>query len=216
MAVHVQPEYLFTLSQNRCSSWAGICILLIRLTEALISEGRINPKGKNIDDLIREALEIWKVSKLEIKFSDDSTADLIERAQVEREGGDLYLSVLFCALWFEHWINFVILKRAIQLGIDEKDIYSFLRETNIRAKTGWLLKLIKLPPLSEQQMERINHILELRNSFAHYKWNTFLLEEDNTAKKYEDIIDNFMLISEELKNYEIANIFNDFVPNHYS
>jgi len=28
MAVHVQPEYLFTLSQNRCSSWAGICTYL--------------------------------------------------------------------------------------------------------------------------------------------------------------------------------------------
>lgn len=189
---------------------SAIRSLLLQLVDSMISSGKIDPNGKSHDLLIKESLEIWEESNKEIKLADDSLYEIEKKANEFRKNGELYFSVIFCALWFEHWINLVILKRSIQQGLSEKNIYSVIRETNSKAKTNWLLKLLNLPLLNENQVKCINHIIELRNSYIHYKWNSILLEEDGSISRYENAIDSFLRMLIELKEYEINYIYKGY------
>lgn len=131
-----------------------------------------------------------------LKLLFDHKESLIEKAGSEK---DVEVKAVLLATWFEHWINEVITSRAAQLGVSEKECSQIIRDTGNRAKLGWLLSLLGLPPLDSNIVKRINKLFEARNSFVHYK---MYAEPPNYEKACGDFIDSI----EYLERYYTDNI----------
>jgi len=54
-------------------------------------------------------------------------------------------------------------------GFDEKQVKSVIRGCRMEAKTGWLMRLVGMPPLPDDLKKRIHRVVELRNCLVHFK-----------------------------------------------
>jgi hypothetical protein len=81
------------------------------------------------------------------------------------------LAYVIYATWFEHSINFIIMKRVAK-NISQKYGNEIVRSLSILAKFSWLLDLVGLPSFNQKHRATIAKVADLRNAFIHYKFPT--------------------------------------------
>jgi hypothetical protein len=87
-------------------------------------------------------------------------------------------SIILYATWAEHWVNAVLLARALARGLAEEDTVRMLRDAQWPAKLGWLWRTFGLVELEAQHRGRLQHLIDTRNEYVHYKWKGKKLVED--------------------------------------
>jgi len=86
-------------------------------------------------------------------------------------------------VWFEHWINNVIIVYGFRNKLSFNDLIQIIRESSIKAKFSWLLKLLQVPNISSVHKSRVFRLFEFRNSYIHYKWKGYELDKDDRQNK---------------------------------
>jgi len=176
--------------------------LIYKVSEGLLRQGVIDPKGKTTAEVATEILPYIKkiLNSDQLSWIIDHTKDLLQTARSYYSNEQYELSNLFYALWFEHWINDLIISAALRKGIEQKVIKQIIRDTDLfRGKTSWLLELLDVPKLNKKHLERIKKIIESRNSFVHYKWQRINTEND---KPSEITKSNLMDIDKTIKYFQ--------------
>jgi len=154
--------------------------------KSLIRDGFVKVEGKTPYELSEE---IWKhlLSKeTPMYITLDHTNDLLKAAQSYEKEGKLEFACLLYTLWFEHWLNSILASVFRRRKFTAKLITQIIRDIDIsRGKTTWLLQLLEMPPFKNDHLIKINKIIELRNSFVHYKWQPFDIDKNERKAEYE-------------------------------
>jgi hypothetical protein len=161
--------------------------MLARLAYGFISEGIINPIGKNDDELYRQYREaVDKYIRGDLSFVIDHRQDVLQNARSFKILKKKDMAVLFYALWFEHQLNSITVSLAERLHLTEKELDTLIRETSYRAKCSWLLRILGVKPLSLSHTNAICKLMDLRNAFVHYKWKP---ENEQIKKEMETLLE---------------------------
>lgn len=157
-------------------------IIIRKVITSLVKYGLLDVNDKDRSDILDETLKI--IEDIDFKLVLDYKDNLLKHARQFRMNNDIQLSYLLYATWFEHWINEIISILAGRKNLNSKEIYEIIRNISIRGKYTWLLKLFEFEEIKEEHLKLIFKLINLRNSFVHYKWE----EEDNDKKDKEAIV----------------------------
>jgi len=106
----------------------------------------------------------------EVKIVLDYSRDLRAQARELTAAGQLVSPIILYATWVEHWLNGILLTRSLARKVPYEQAQSLLREASARAKYSWIWTLLDLPPLSREDVLRLQRLSDTRNQYVHYKW----------------------------------------------
>ena len=158
-------------------------------------------------------LKVMELNGNKIALITNHKQDLLEQAVSFVQEESYEYAVVFYALYLEHWINELYSSIFTQQGLSNADYKEMVRSLNMRAKTGWFLQLVNLPALDKTNLDVFNKIIELRNSFVHYKWQA----SETLSKDDIDFIEVIKSADELIKYlhaYEINNVYQGFDGFH--
>jgi hypothetical protein len=165
------PSARGTLSQRDERKGLGI---LARLFEDAIRRGQINVQGKSEAELTATYHQFLDdlAGVDQFEFAIDHTRDLLHAARHFSNSGSARVATLLYATWIEHWVNHLVAVAAQRHGLQPCDTAELIRDVPLRSKLGWLSTLLRLKPIAPSHRKQMLNIVELRNSFVHYKWRT--------------------------------------------
>ena len=188
------------------------------LAEGRIADGTIDPTGKTKAQVLSETADWFgenyddiKEGKMEFLFVHDLRQNWLEKAEREFKNKDYALSIILYSLYIEHWVNNLVVKSLREKDLSDTEIVTIIRETNMRGKFGWLLKILGLPPIDDDKKRHILAICEKRNSYVHYKWNIDFLGDHFENDRL--ILHNFKKIVPYLEEYSGDNIIKEIMDD---
>lgn len=164
------------------------------LLTALVRSGRISIEGKSDTDILNETVSILEKiqssGEVKIKPVIDYREELLKKARDFSLQDDAVSACIFYATWLEHWLNGNISTLAHRASLEDDLVVQIIRDTNIRAKTTWLLHLLGLPMIDKEHITAFTRLSEVRNSIVHYKWKPSQEWEDmdDLNKNSRDVI----------------------------
>jgi hypothetical protein len=90
-------------------------------------------------------------------------------AQAKGASND-YITVTLYAMWIEHFVNGMIIRALERKGFSLQISRPLLRELRLQTKASALWEIAGLPAISDEHVALLEQIVQVRNSFVHYKW----------------------------------------------
>lgn len=180
----------------------------------LIRDGIIKTKGKT-DEQIRIEIKDYLLKNIHatsnFDLSIDFTKGLLSNARYFLKTSDYHSSIVFYALWIEHWTNHIILIALKRMNINSVHFREIIRSTKSKDKYTWLWQLLQLKPLNDVHLKTIGKVFEKRNSFVHYKWKDYNNREIKKLINELEDFNNFLLTVDKtiiyLKKFENKNVY---------
>jgi len=133
--------------------------------------------------------------------------EILHEAKNYYEKENVHFSVLFYAIYIEHWFNDLINVLSLSKNLDEKTSKKIIM-SSVDDKLSYILPIFDLPQFSNEIKKDISKIFELRNSFAHYKWQLKTDEEHiKSIQEYGTYAEKAPEIIEYLNRYLKENLF---------
>ncbi len=187
----------------------------MNLYQDTIASGQIDVAGKSELDIKRECAKLLYPrmlnivsGKTEFSYRIDHRTSILTEAREYKKTENYELSCVLYAIWVEHWVNHLIQNLCLKKGLTEKEAAQIIRQSNFNSKITWLLKILEGKFLYTAHRKNIEDLIEFRNSFIHYKFNSLiddkLKESDN---KLKIIINSFEKTVKYLINYENKHIY---------
>ncbi|WP_133061622.1 hypothetical protein [Streptosporangium minutum] len=143
-----------------------------------VEDGSIEVSDRAPEDIMEDFHEILRgiVSasegeRTEFWPSFDHRETLRQRAAQEAANGDDRIAITLYATWVEHFVNGMLSQAFQRKGYSTKFILPLLRELRLPTKATVLWELAGLPALDEENLKLLDHAINLRNAFVHYKWS---------------------------------------------
>lgn len=184
--------------------------IIARVFEHAVRTGEVDLTGKSeveihaaytaLLDRLANVGEFWPVI--------DRTRDLLQLARKFAREGDARVATLFYATWVEHWINSVVSIACERRGLPADEVVAIVRDSSLKAKTGWLLRLLGLKRIAAVHRSAILRLADLRNAFVHYKWKP--MNEQALAdldRDYDALVKGFPKTVTYLQRYENEVLF---------
>lgn len=179
-----------TMTKNNISNELGSDLLnlgemiLNLVSRDAIAKGLLILDGLSPEEARTKALEFCiDLAKNENAFSYsviDHKDTLLSEARKYLSSDKHELATVLFGTWWEHWLNGIIENRVIKQGLTHNDFKEMVKGLNNKAKSGWLLKLLNLPPLENRHLSVMNSLTEKRNQFVHYKYPAKTWEDDGS------------------------------------
>jgi hypothetical protein len=132
----------------------------------------------DFDSMLGEFLEKFTSDPSIFRSSIDHRSSLLREANEAAEREHYELAITLYAIWLEHFINGMITRSFERLGYYEDISVPLIKELRLSTKAVVLWKLAKLPDIDQDSLKVINKVVDLRNSFVHYKWQSRDLEAE--------------------------------------
>lgn len=111
------------------------------------------------------------------QWSSNHERDLRDQGDKFLDEGKYEFAILFYATWIEHWLNRIILLRAIGKGTHPEIATALIRSSRIELKLGRIWTSLEVPRFPKELARQVTRVMESRNAFVHYKWPS---EDDET------------------------------------
>lgn len=209
-----QKRIFTSLLKNKKTCHDLVECLIIPQLEGLIRTGKINPKGKSLRSLLKEAGKIKTRPNVLFMEAIDYTEDILHEARIFKKKRNYHFACIFYAAWAEHWVNGVIADECEKLNIGEKHAKEIIRDISIKNKYSWFLMILKLPAISEKILHFLDELIQTRNAFIHYKWCRKNIDDVDWIKRekesYKRKISNFEKVVKYLKKYEERHLLKNY------
>lgn len=116
-----------------------------------------------------------KASK--VQWSSNHERELKNQGDKFLDEGKHEFAILFYATWIEHWLNRIILLRAVGAGTNPELATALIRSSRIDLKMGRIWTSLEIPKFPKELARQVTRVMEYRNAFVHYKWPS---EDDET------------------------------------
>lgn len=113
----------------------------------------------------------------DVQWSSNHERDLKSQGDKFLDEGKHEFAILFYATWIEHWLNRIILLRAIGKGTHPELATALIRSSRIELKMGRIWTSLAIPRFPKELARQVTRVMESRNAFVHYKWPS---EDDQT------------------------------------
>ncbi|MBB4396969.1 hypothetical protein [Bradyrhizobium sp. ERR14] len=176
----------------------------------LLRDGLISIEGRTDEQIVDDVLSYLRSNLKNTTFglvTDHATSILPEARKFFRQG-ELELSALYFATYYEHRLNWIIVQICETKRIDPRIIKQLLREASMRAKCTWVMALLELSPFPKEKLKAIDEISEVRNSFIHYKWPIESGDANTSQSSREQILTSLN------KAESIVRYLRDFEQRH--
>jgi hypothetical protein len=125
------------------------------------SSGGVNGDVESDDEALGPVDFLW---------SSNHQPDLSEQAEKFLEERKFEFATLFYATWIEHWLNRIIMLRAVGSGMNEELATALIRSSRTEIKMGRIWTALGAPRFPKDIARRVTRVMEVRNGFVHYKW----------------------------------------------
>lgn len=179
-------------------------ILKRKVIETFVKHGLLNIKEMTDREIAVETLKL--IEEIEFNLVFDYKDSILKQARLFHSEGEIELSHLLYATWFEYWINELISILGHRKNLKENEINEIIKNIPFRAKYTWLLKLFGFKEINKTHLNLILRLTDLRNSFVHYKW-----KEKNKDFKNEEkfVMEKIEKTVRYIKNIENRHIYNN-------
>ena len=173
-----------------------------------IDQGEIQAKGKSPVELRKDLLGFLEryrgASNINIRMVLDHRETIAKEARRLNRNEEFFLSCLLYATWFEHWVNGLISNLARRKRLSQEMIVQIIRDTPFRGKLTWIIHLFELPAINPTHKKRILRIMDMRNSFVHFKHNFVDMDyhEENIEGPVRQTLRDIEKTISYLKRYE--------------
>ena len=140
----------------------------------------------DVNRVIEEMVYGKEIPKEKFRFNFLET--LLTEAKRYHDDKEYFLSLVLYATYIEHWFNDLINCLLETKDVDEKAKTNLIMMFKNDARLDLLLPLFDLPKIDDQTRKDLKMIIETRNYFIHYKWNTV------TEAQGKEQIQKFMLL----------------------
>lgn len=176
-----------------------------KVFRAAAASGAISVEGRTREELLQDLIDLVEGTPAESSLWEitiEHRSSLIQEARRYRDQDQPFFACLMYATWIEHWINGVIIDLASRKGIDDGSKISIIRESNIRAKLGWLPKVLGAPEFEEAHRNTALKVIESRNGFVHYKYKA---HEESSRTELVTLIGQFDETVSYFEQYYVTN-----------
>ncbi len=153
-----------------------------------VIRGNLDPTGMTDDEFRGEIAKFLKPfirTDFNLLFHDDYKQSLLSLARSNCKDNNYLMSALMYATWTEHLLNEIISVKLIRRKFNENEMAKVIRDSPLRAKMDWLLKILGIPPIYKPHQNRIERIADIRNKFVHYKWKAIEFDKEDESDKDE-------------------------------
>ena len=150
--------------------------------EKAVAQGEVDPATTSLDDALDAYFANWgedlTEGDLRIEVTLDYSNSILVEARRFRADGRFQFAILFYATWIEHWANRVLVDGARRNGLGERSVMLFARKISIIEKLEVAWDIFKWGEFPTVDLRATTRIMDVRNSFAHYKYLAFPIEGD--------------------------------------
>ncbi|MFI0788630.1 hypothetical protein ACH4Q6_23900 [Streptomyces lydicus] len=107
----------------------------------------------------------------------DHCGDLIEKAEKAVLANEHWFAILFYATWLEHWVNNVLISLSVRSGVPEGVAVALVRSCSFNLKLKDIWTSLGATPIEKVHMRAMTELMEFRNGFVHYKWQSRSIAE---------------------------------------
>lgn len=123
-------------------------IVADKVFRAAAASGAIEIADRTHTEILNDLIELVENTPADSLFWQITlvhTDSLVSEARRYRDKGEPLFASLMYATWIEHWVNGVITDLASRNGMSDSIRTSIIRESSIRAKLGWLPRVLGAP-----------------------------------------------------------------------
>ncbi|WP_369187244.1 hypothetical protein [Streptomyces sp. R08] len=102
----------------------------------------------------------------------DHCDDLLKKAVGAMHADEHWFAILFYATWLEHWVNNVLMNLSVRSGAPEGVAVALVRSCSFHVKIKDVWTSLGATPLEKSQIHVMTDLMEFRNGFVHYKWQS--------------------------------------------
>ncbi|MBP8537135.1 hypothetical protein [Streptomyces sp. MK37H] len=134
----------------------------------------------------------------------DHCDDLPKKAVCAMHADEHWFAILFYATWLEHWVNNVLMSLSVRSGVPEGAAVALVRSCSFHVKIKDVWTSLKAAPLGKAHIRMMTDLMEFRNGFVHYKWQSRSISDkdayDQRVKEVAVSAQNLVTILEELED----------------
>ncbi|MEV7125933.1 hypothetical protein [Streptomyces sp. NPDC093260] len=112
----------------------------------------------------------------------DYSGDLLLKATEAMDAEEYWFSILFYATWVEHWINNILISLSRRSNVPEGVAMALVRSCSFHLKVKDVWTSLGATPIEKDIIRTMTDLMELRNGFVHYKWQTRMA----SSQEHED------------------------------
>ncbi|WRZ90595.1 hypothetical protein OHB54_16855 [Streptomyces sp. NBC_01007] len=156
------------------------------IENAVLIDG-LDINGLSDDEVLQQAFSLHLAQTEEDNVDGEAVGDETEKVKeigwvtnhepdLRRQGDEFItegkhsFATLFYATWVEHWVNRIILYRAIGEGTHLELATALIRSSRMELKLGRIWTSLGMPKFPKELARQITQVMESRNAFVHYKW----------------------------------------------
>lgn len=160
--------------------------LFIRMTAAdfenAVAQGEFDLTETSLDDALDSYFarrsEGLDEANLPIEVSLDYSESILTEARRFRTDRRFQFAVLFYGTWIEHWANRVLVDGARRHHLGDRSAMLFVRKLSIIEKLEVAWEIFGWGEFPSAELRAATRIMDVRNSFAHYKYLAFAIDGD--------------------------------------
>jgi hypothetical protein len=127
----------------------------------------------DFDTIIGEFISEYDEDSAILRSSIDHRGILLRQAREATAGRHHGLAITLYAIWLEHFVNGMITRAFERMDYEEEVCAPLIRELRLPTKATALWRISNLPAIDPDDLKIMNRVIELRNSFVHYKWHSY-------------------------------------------
>jgi hypothetical protein len=137
-----------------------------------IRRGELSLKGKSDEEAKADIANYIRAILPTSEFLPiiDHTQYLLAEARNSLRERKLEAAAFFYVTYIEHRLNNIVNELCSTRQLSQSVVRTIVKETNIRAKSSWLLTILGANPFSKTHAKVLQDLVEVRNGFVHYKW----------------------------------------------
>ncbi|MFF2641061.1 hypothetical protein ACFVUB_14570 [Streptomyces niveus] len=151
----------------------------------------------------------------EVKWSDedihvvtDHCGDLLKKATAAMRADEHWFAILFYATWLEHWVNNILMSLSVRSGTPEGVAVALVRSCGFNLKIKDVWTSLGAAPIDKAQIRIMTDLMEFRNSFVHYKWQSRSVSDEGTYdQRVEEVAKTAQSLVTTLGNLEDQLLF---------
>jgi len=106
----------------------------------------------------------------DLSWASNHLLELAEQAEAFLDERKFNFAILFYATWIEHWLNRIIMLRAVGANMNLELATALIRSSRLDLKMGRIWTALGAPSFPRDIARQVTRVMEARNGFVHYKW----------------------------------------------
>lgn len=151
--------------------------------ERAVAQGEVDLVGTSLDDALDTYIANWEQDlsdeTLGFEVTLDYSKSILQEARQFHDSNRFQFAIIFYAMWIEHWANRMLVDGAQRHGLGDRSVKLFARKLSVIEKLEVAWDVFKWGEFPGDDLKATTRVMDVRNSFVHYKYLAFPINENH-------------------------------------